>query len=68
MHRRMQGNDLDTPTKEVGQKLTQDLLGAGYSVETTATTLFSTAAGGIANLPSTVSGAAIFCYRKGWGG
>ena len=42
--------------KEVGQKLTHDLLGAGYSVETTATTLFTTAAGGIANIPSTVSG------------
>ena len=53
--------------KEVGQKLTQDLLHAGYSVETTATTLFTTAAGGIANIPSTVSRAAIFCYRKGWG-
>ena len=41
--------------KEVGQKLTQDLLGAGYSVENTATTLFTTAAGGVANIPSTVS-------------
>ena len=41
--------------KEVGQKLTKDLLGAGYSVEKTATTLFTTAAGGIANIPSTVS-------------
>ncbi len=41
--------------KEVGQRLTQELLGAGYSVETTATTLFTTAAGGIANVPSTVS-------------
>ncbi|KAK0508750.1 hypothetical protein JMJ35_009026 [Cladonia borealis] len=39
--------------KEVGQKLTQDLLAAGYSVETTATTLLTTAAGGIANVPST---------------
>ena len=41
--------------KEVGQKLTKDLLGAGYSVEKTAVTLFTTAAGGIANIPSTVS-------------
>ena len=41
--------------KEVGQKLTQDLLGAGYSIEKTATTLFTTAAGGIANIPSMVS-------------
>ena len=40
--------------KEVGQKLTQDLLGAGYSIEKTATTLFTTAAGGIANIPSMV--------------
>ncbi|KAL8793884.1 MAG: hypothetical protein Q9195_003503 [Heterodermia aff. obscurata] len=39
--------------KEVGQKLTQDLLGAGYSIDKTATTLFTTAAGGIANIPST---------------
>ncbi|KAI4157319.1 MAG: hypothetical protein LQ342_008380 [Letrouitia transgressa] len=38
--------------QEVGQKLTQDLLGAGYSVERTAVTLFTTAAGGIANIPS----------------
>ncbi|KAL8910281.1 MAG: hypothetical protein Q9171_004404 [Xanthocarpia ochracea] len=38
--------------KEVGQKLTKDLLGAGYSIEKTATTLFTTAAGGIANVPS----------------
>lgn len=41
--------------KEVGQKLTKDLLGAGYSIEKTATTLFTTAAGGIANIPSMVS-------------
>ena len=41
--------------KEVGEKLTQDLLGAGYSVEKTATTLLTTAAGGISNVPSTVS-------------
>ena len=41
--------------KEVGQKLTKDLLGAGYTVEKTATTLFTTAAGGIANVPSVVS-------------
>ena len=41
--------------KEIGQKLTQDLLGAGYSIEDTATTLFTTAAGGVANIPSTVS-------------
>lgn len=41
--------------KEVGQKLTKDLLAAGYSVEETATTLFTTAAGGIANVPSVVS-------------
>ncbi|KAL8768874.1 MAG: hypothetical protein Q9194_005595 [Teloschistes cf. exilis] len=38
--------------KEVGQKLTKDLLGAGYSIEKTASTLFTTAAGGIANIPS----------------
>lgn len=53
--------------KEVGEKLTQDLLGAGYSVEKTATTLFTTAAGGIANIPSTVSRPAMFCYRNAWG-
>lgn len=41
--------------REVGQKLTKDLLGAGYNIEKTATTLFTTAAGGIANIPSTVS-------------
>ena len=41
--------------REVGEKLTKDLLNAGYSVEKTATTLFTTAAGGIANIPSTVS-------------
>ena len=41
--------------KEVGQKLTKDLLGAGYSIEKTASTLFTTAAGGIANVPSMVS-------------
>ncbi len=52
--------------KEVGQKSTQDLLGAGYSVETTATTLLTTAAGGIANVPSTVSRITIFCYCKSW--
>ena len=40
--------------KEVGQKLTKDLLGAGYSIETTATTLLTTAAGGISNIPSMV--------------
>lgn len=51
---------------EVGQKLTQDLLGAGYSVEKTATTLFTTAAGGVANIPSTVSCAPVFYYRQGW--
>ena len=49
--------------KEVGQKLTQDLLGAGYSVEKTATTLFTTAAGGIANIPSKVSPVPKSCYR-----
>ena len=49
--------------KEVGQKLTQDLLGAGYSVEKTATTLFTTAAGGIANIPSKVSLVPKSCYR-----
>ncbi|KAL8711250.1 MAG: hypothetical protein Q9220_004395 [cf. Caloplaca sp. 1 TL-2023] len=38
--------------KEIGQKLTQDLLGAGYNMEKTACTLFTTAAGGIANIPS----------------
>ncbi|KAL8897030.1 MAG: hypothetical protein Q9207_007419, partial [Kuettlingeria erythrocarpa] len=38
--------------KEVGEKLTKDLLGAGYSMEKTATTLFTTAAGGVANIPS----------------
>lgn len=42
--------------KEIGLNLTKDLLGAGYSVEKTATTLFTTAAGGIANIPSMVSG------------
>lgn len=52
--------------KEVGQKLTQDLLAAGYSVETTATTLLTTAAGGIANVPSTVSQSTVFRYCKGW--
>lgn len=41
--------------REVGQKLTKDLLVAGYSVEKTATTLFTTAAGGVANIPNTVS-------------
>ena len=40
--------------REVGQQLTQDLLKAGYSVQNTATTLFTTAAGGIANIPNTV--------------
>lgn len=40
--------------KEVGEKLTKDLLGAGYGLEKTATTLFTTAAGGVANIPSTV--------------
>ena len=49
--------------KEVGQKLTQDLLGAGYNVEKTATTLFTTAAGGIANIPSKVSLVPKSCYR-----
>ena len=53
--------------KEIGQKLTQDLLGAGYSVEATATTLFTTAAGGIANIPSTVSRTPIFCYYNSRG-
>ena len=52
--------------KEVGQKLTQDLLAAGYSVEATATTLFTTAAGGIANVPSTVSRNTTLCYSKSW--
>lgn len=41
--------------KEVGEKLTQDLLGAGYSVEKTATTLLTTGAGGISNVAGTVS-------------
>ena len=41
--------------REVGQNLTKDLLDKGYSVENTATTLFTTAAGGIANIPSTVN-------------
>lgn len=41
--------------REVGEKLTKDLMDAGYGVEKTATTLFTTAAGGIANIPSTVS-------------
>lgn len=41
--------------KEVGQKLTKDLLGAGYSIEKTAITRFTTAAGGVANIPSMVS-------------
>ena len=53
--------------KEVGQKLTQDLLGAGYSVEKTATTLFTTAAGGIANLPSVVSRARLSYFLGRWG-
>lgn len=52
--------------KEVGEKLTQDLLAAGYSVEKTATTLLTTASGGIANLPSIVSRSPIFCYCKIW--
>ncbi|KAK3178352.1 hypothetical protein OEA41_000487 [Lepraria neglecta] len=39
--------------KEIRQKLTQDLLGAGYRVNATAKSLFTTAAGGIANIPST---------------
>ena len=53
--------------KEVGQKLTQDLLGAGYSVETTATTLLTTASGGISNVPSTVSRSTLFCYcERSW--
>lgn len=51
---------------EVGQKLTQDLLGAGYSVEKTATTLFTTAAGGVANIPSTVRCTLVFYYSQGW--
>ena len=41
--------------REVGQKLTKDLLDKGYNIEKTATTLFTTAAGGIANIPSSVS-------------
>lgn len=41
--------------REVGQSLTRDLLDAGYSVDKTATTLVTTAAGGIANIPTTVS-------------
>ena len=41
--------------KAAGQKLTQDILGAGYSIESTATTLFTTAAGGIFSIPNTVS-------------
>ncbi|KAI4129585.1 MAG: hypothetical protein LQ338_002159 [Usnochroma carphineum] len=38
--------------KEVGEKLTKDLLGAGYGIERTTTTLFTTAASGVANIPS----------------
>ena len=52
--------------KEVGQKLTQDLLGAGYSVETTATTLLTTASGGISNVPSTVSRSIICRFFESW--
>lgn len=48
--------------KEVGQKLTKDLLGAGYSIEKTAITLFTTAAGGIANIPSMVRSLRIWTY------
>jgi len=37
---------------EIGQKLTKNLLDSGYSVEDTATTLFTSAAGGVPNLPN----------------
>jgi len=40
---------------EIGQKLTKNLLDSGYSVEDTATTLFTSAAGGVPNLPNSVS-------------
>lgn len=39
---------------EIGQNLTKKLLNAGYSVEDTATTLFTTAAGGVSNTPNSV--------------
>lgn len=41
--------------REVGQKLTKDFLGAGNSVEKTAMTLYTTAAGGVASIASMVS-------------
>jgi hypothetical protein len=41
--------------KEVGYNLTRELQTAGYSVENTATTLLTSAAGGIPNLPNAVS-------------
>ena len=50
--------------KEVGQKLTKDLLGAGYSIEKTATTLFTTAAGGVANVPSMVNSVKAIHYNS----
>lgn len=50
--------------KEVGEKLTKDLLGAGYSMEKTATTLFTTAAGGVANIPSMVRLSWLWSYRR----
>ena len=39
---------------EIGQNLTKKLLNSGYSVEDTATTLFTSAAGGVPNLPNSV--------------
>lgn len=41
--------------REMGQKLTKDLLHAGYSVEKTATTLYSIASSGVAPTASLVS-------------
>lgn len=40
---------------EIGQQLTKKLLNSGYSVEDTASTLFTSAAGGVPNLPNSVS-------------
>lgn len=40
---------------EIGQNLTKRLLSEGYSVEDTATTLFTSAAGGTPNLPNSVT-------------
>lgn len=40
---------------EIGQQLTKKLLNLGYSVEDTASTLFTSAAGGVPNLPNSVS-------------